>query len=189
MTGGVTGGAAAGEPAPTGTGGAADSATGRTAAGEPAPAETDDAADSATRRPAAGEAARRRPWWRGGYTLYFIFVHTPISITAVCVTMITKDGLAPWAAAVFGVGAVFLMIPAGWLGGRWGEQSRRESEALAKVPRPRRCDRCGEVEPYRCPRPWLGRCPLRSVETGQTYLDFLEPGPHARRPRQRRAAP
>jgi hypothetical protein len=65
------------------------------------------------------------------------------------------------------------MIPAARLGARWGEQSRLAEEAIAKVPRPRRCDRCHEIEPYRCPRPWLGTCPLRSIETGQTYRDFL----------------
>jgi hypothetical protein len=124
--------------------------------------------------PEGGKGARLRPWWRSPYCLYFVFIHTPLSITAICVTAVFKHGLVPWAGVALGVGVVFLMIPAGWLGARWGTQSRLEAEAIAKVPRPRKCDRCHEIEPGRCPRPWVGTCPLRSIETGQTYQDFLE---------------
>lgn len=124
--------------------------------------------------PEGGKPARERPWWRRPYALYFLFIHTPISITAICVTAVFQQGLVPWAGAALGIGAIFLMFPAGWLGARWGEQSRLEAEAIAKVPRPRKCDRCHEIEPGTCPRPWLGTCPLRSIETGQTYQDFLK---------------
>jgi hypothetical protein len=118
--------------------------------------------------------ARERPWWRSPYPFYFIFVHTPLSITAICVAAVFKQGLVPWAGVVLGVGAILLMVPAGWLGARWGKQDRSEGEARAKVPRPRKCDRCHETEPDRCPRPWRGGCLLRSIETGQTYQDFLK---------------
>jgi hypothetical protein len=123
--------------------------------------------------PQEGASAQQRSWWRSPYCLYFFFVHTPLSITAICVAAVVEHGLVPWAGAALGIGAIFLMIPAARLGARWGEQSRLAEEAIAKVPRPRRCDRCHEIEPYRCPRPWLGTCPLRSIETGQTYRDFL----------------
>lgn len=128
----------------------------------------------ATDTPHSGTPERQRPWWRSPYCLYFIFIHTPLSITAICVSAVFEHGLVPWAGVALGVGAICLMIPAGWLGSRWGEQSRRETEAIAQVPRPRKCDRCHEIEPVRCPRPWLGTCPLRSIETGQTYHDFLK---------------
>jgi hypothetical protein len=124
--------------------------------------------------PAGAEPARERPWWRSPYPLYFIFVHTPLSITAICVAAVFKHGLVPWAGVVLGVGAMLLMIPAGWLGARSGKQSLLETEARAKVPRPRKCDRCHEIEPGRCPRPWRGGCLLRSIETSQTYQDFLK---------------
>lgn len=117
---------------------------------------------------------RDRPWWRAPYMVYFLFFHIPLAIAALCVTLVFDQGLAPWAGAALGVGVVMLLIPAGRIGARLGEQSRRESEAIAMVPRPRKCDRCHEIEPGTCPRPWLGTCPLRSIETGQTYRDFLK---------------
>jgi hypothetical protein len=58
--------------------------------------------------------ARERPWWRSPYLLYVIFVHTPLSITAICVAAVFKQGLVPWAGVVLGVGAILPMVPAGW---------------------------------------------------------------------------
>jgi hypothetical protein len=127
----------------------------------------------AAETPEESAPAQPRPWWHSPYNLYFLFVHTPLAITAICVSAVVEHGLVPWAGVALGTGAIFLMIPAARLGALWGEQSRREAEAIAKVPHPRRCDRCHEIEPGRCPRPWLGTCPLRSIETGQTYRDFL----------------
>jgi hypothetical protein len=138
-----------------------------------------------------GSSARERPWWRSPYALYFIFVHTPLSITAICVAAVFEHGLVPWAGVALGVGAIFLMIPAGWLGARWGKQSRLEEEAIAMVPRPRKCDRCHEIEPSRCPRPWLGTCPLRSSKRARLTRTSSRShdGEHGRRcPGARQAA-
>ena len=74
-------------------------------------------------------------------------IHTPLSITAICVAAVVEHGLVPWAGAALGIGAILLMIPAARLGARWGEQSRLDEEAIAKAPRPRRCDRCHQTEP------------------------------------------
>jgi hypothetical protein len=43
-----------------------------------------------------------------------------------------RERAGAMAGVVLSIGAVFLMIPAGWLGGRCGEQSGREAEAIAK---------------------------------------------------------
>jgi hypothetical protein len=120
------------------------------------------------------QAERQRPWWRAPYPLYYYFVHIPIAIAALCVTMVTAAGWPAWAGVALGLGIVVLLIPAGRAGSRLGDRSNLEHAAMDKVPRPRKCDRCGEVEPTTCIRPWkLAACPLRSIETGQTYQDFM----------------
>jgi len=121
-------------------------------------------------------AKPRRPWWRAPYPLYYFFVHIPIAISALCVTAVTVGGWPPWAGVVLGLGIVVLLVPASWAGNRLAEASNVEHAAMDKVPRPRKCDRCGPVEPATCIRPWkLAACPLRSIETGQIYQDFMPP--------------
>jgi hypothetical protein len=65
--------------------------------------------------------ARERPWWRGPYLLYVIFVHTPLSITAICVAAVFKQGLVPWAGVVLGGGAIFADGPGGLAGRALGQ--------------------------------------------------------------------
>jgi hypothetical protein len=120
------------------------------------------------------QAAPRPSGWRSPRTIYFLCVHTPITIASILVAAVVQNGLLPWLAVILGISWVLLLIPVGMLGSRLGAQSNAIHAAMDKVPRPRRCDMCGEVEPDVCLKPWkLATCPLRSIDTGQTYEDFL----------------
>ncbi len=120
-------------------------------------------------------ARQRRSEWRSPRNIYFLCVHTPLTISSILLAAVVQNGVLPWLAVVLGITWVLLLIPVGMLGSRLGAQSNAIHAAMDKVPRPRKCDMCGEEEPAVCPKPWkLATCPLRSIDTGQTYEDFLE---------------
>jgi hypothetical protein len=111
---------------------------------------------------------------------YYFFIHVPIGIAAICVPLILATGWSWWIGFAFAVGLYVIVLLAGAVGARLGNKSKAEREAKAKVPKPQQCDLCHEIDPGTCPRPWkFASCVLRSVETGQTYLDFM-PKPWAK---------
>lgn len=102
-----------------------------------------------------------------------IFVVWPVGIATVCLGLVVPGIVSPLWGVVLGLTMVLLLWVA-WIVARGlANRSAAEAAAIAAVPRPAKCDRCHETDPQTCPRPWLGICPLRSIETNQTYRDFL----------------
>ena len=102
-----------------------------------------------------------------------IFVVWPVGIATLCLGLVVPGVVSPLWGVVLGLTMVFLLCVA-WIFARMlAGKSAAEAAAIAAVPRPALCDRCHETDPPTCPSPWLGICPLRSIETNQTYRDFL----------------
>ena len=102
-----------------------------------------------------------------------IFVAWPTGVAGLCLGLVVPGLVSPLWGVVLGLLMVVLLWVA-WIFGRvLADRSKAERAAIAAVPRPAKCDRCHEIDPQTCPRPWLGICPLRSIETKQTYRDFL----------------
>lgn len=102
-----------------------------------------------------------------------ILVVWPAAIVTICLGLVVPGLVSPLWGVLLGLIMVLLLIAAWIVAGRLRARSAAEAAAIAAVPRPATCDRCHETDPVTCPRPWLGICPLRSIETNQTYKDFL----------------
>lgn len=103
-----------------------------------------------------------------------ILVVWPAGIVSICLGLVVPGLVSPLWGVVLGLVMAGLLIAA-WIAARGLRAgSAAEAAAIAAVPRPAKCDRCHETDPVTCPRPWLGICPLRSIETNQTYRDFLK---------------
>lgn len=103
-----------------------------------------------------------------------ILVVWPVGIASICLGLVVPGLVSPLWGVILGLVMIFLVIAAWIVAGGLRARSAAEAAAIAAVPRPATCDRCHETDPQTCPRPWLGICPLRSIETGQTYRDFLK---------------
>jgi hypothetical protein len=102
-----------------------------------------------------------------------ILVVWPVGIATICLGLVVPGLVSPLWGVLLGFVMLVLLTAAWIVAGRLRASSAAEAAAIAAVPRPARCDRCHETDPVTCPRPWLGICPLRSIETNQTYKDFL----------------
>jgi len=102
-----------------------------------------------------------------------IFVAGPLSVAGLCLGLVGPGIVSPLWGVVLGLVMLLLLWLASILAQVLIDRSADQRAAIAAVPRPAKCDRCHEIDPQTCPRPWLGICPLRSIETNQTYRDFL----------------
>jgi hypothetical protein len=102
-----------------------------------------------------------------------IVVVSPVGITGICLGLVVPGLVSPLWGVVLGIVMLLICVLTLGFAARLARQSNAEAAAIAKVPRPAKCDRCHETDPDVCPKRWVGTCPLRSIATGQTYRDFL----------------
>ena len=97
----------------------------------------------------------------------------PVGIATLCLGLVVPGVVSPLWGVVIGLAMVILLWMTWIFATVLADRSAAQKAAIAAVPRPAKCDRCHETDPQTCPRPWPGICPLRSIETSQTYRDFL----------------